>query len=101
MNNFKLVRKEGYSDATSSYDVVVSGTFTVGEFIDCVLKTRLDDWGEFLAGTHWSDPKICDYSKGTITSSMVDEYDDRYKDKPIKSITAHGGWSLMSYYLEL
>lgn len=98
MKQFKLICTGGpYGDCTSSYDVIFldDKTIRVKDFIEMVLVQEPNEWGSICNGMR---EVIADYKHGEAT--FRGGY-DLIKDRKILSIKAHGGWSLMDYYLEL
>lgn len=86
-----------YGDATSSYDIILpeGDVVTVEEFIEQILIDNPNEWGGIYNGMR---EIIADYKRGEVT--FKDGYDS-IKHKKISSVSAHGGWSMMDYYLDL
>lgn len=97
-----LVYKSGpFGDETSYYNVRTDAAFVV-QFIEQVLKERGNEWGEICLakeGSHAHDICVCEYRYGKITRRAT-EYDS-YGVAKIKSISANGGWSAMSYEIQV
>jgi hypothetical protein len=90
------------SDATSNFDVILDKPYTVGEFINEILSTRKDEWGDIWIQLKdiWSiiDPHI-EYNHGEITDKF--QWEDWVLEPYIKSVFANGGWSAMTYWIRL
>ena len=92
-------------DCTAPYDVVLLWeNATVGEFIDAVLRAKMDnrcsEWGYIgidKTGSIFGDP-LCEYSHGKIVSDGIPA---EIKAKHINWVTAHGGWTRMDYRIYL
>lgn len=99
---FKLIQTSRiFGDETSFYDVVLDKEYTVKEFIDAVLSERSDEWGEISISKERclnASPSI-EYRYGNIVSDPT--VMDIVLDRKITSVKAHGGWSLMDYWLGL
>lgn len=98
----ELEYKNGpFGDETSYYNVKTDAKYVV-QFIEQVLKERGNEWGEILLakeGSHDHDICVCEYRYGKITRRAA-EYDS-YGVAKIKSISANGGWSAMSYEIQV
>ena len=98
---FKLSQKtpEG-RDCTAAYEVILDKEYTVREFIYIVLTEFPRDWGKIRVddGSIFG-PVICAYWHGDIED--ISKLDKQYVDRRVISARAHGGWSLMDYYLTL
>jgi hypothetical protein len=98
MKQFKLICTGGpYGDCTSSYDVIFlhGEDISVKDFVEMVLLQEPNEWGSIRNGMC---EVIADYKYG---EAIFRKIYDSIKDKKIVSIKAHGGWSMMDYYLEL
>ena len=95
---FKLEYIYGpFGDCTSDYKVRLDKPYTVSEFVQEVLS-RDDEWGEIYIGNNlMAHAYVCGYKHGVLTS----EVDESFKDLKVTSASAHGGWSLMDYYLSV
>lgn len=82
-------------DCTAPYDVVFRKECTVREFIDEVLKKG--EWGYIRIGPFFDGPQI-EYSHGMIVSG---DFSQNILDAKIKNATAHGGWTMMDYMLDI
>ena len=85
-----------HGDETSTYSCGFPTDITVADFIITAVKENPKEWGSIHIGVF--GPKLADYSSGRIT------YTDKYESvahKIVLKATANGGWSLMSYYLEI
>lgn len=85
-----------YGDACSHYSVILRKRYTIKEFIAEVLQSYPKDWGTFYGGPSWASPKICEYKYGSIYG----EISPVNLNAVILSVEAHGGWSLMDYYIK-
>lgn len=94
---YRLYTGGPYGDATSSYDIILpeGDAITVEEFIEQILIDEPNEWGGIYNGMR---EIIADYKRGEVT--FRDGYDS-IKHKKISSVQAHGGWSMMDYYLTL
>lgn len=91
------------SDATSNFDIILDKPYTVGEFIDEVLSTRKNEWGDIWIQLKdgWRvmlDPFL-EYRHGQITDKF--HWEDYLLEQSIKSVFANGGWSAMTYWIKL
>ena len=94
MFNLKL-SSEVAGDGTASYDVILNKEYTVWEFVQEVLS-RTPERGEICIG---EDVFNCVYVCGYRYGVLMSEFDESFKDLKVASIRAHGGWSLMDYFL--
>ena len=86
-----------FGDCTSDYKVRLDKPYTVSEFVQEVLS-RDDEWGNIYIGNNlMTCVYVCGYKHGVLTS----EVDESFKDLKVTSASAHGGWSLMDYYLSV
>jgi len=92
MLKFKHISDCG--DATSWYSV--TGAATLRNLIDEVLNDKDDEWGYITVNNIFDGIKL-KYDHGRIVSNAIPDY---YLDKPIKSIQANGGWSMMEYIVK-
>ena len=93
---FSLIYTGGpYGDETCSYVGYLNQPLTVREFIDAVFEQHSDEWGTI----HIFDDTYLDYRYGEI--KYISSQFNEYLDKKIKSFTAHGGWTLMDYNLDM
>lgn len=94
---YRLCTGGPFGDETSSYEIILpeDEDITVEDFIEQILVDEPDEWGDIYNGMH---KIIADYKRGEAT--FRDGYDS-IKHKKIISVKAHGGWSMMDYYLEL
>lgn len=100
MINLKYI-KGPFGDETSYYNVETNATLVI-QFIEQVLKERSNEWGEICLakeGSHAHDICVCEYRYGKITR-MATEFNS-YGVAKIKSISANGGWSAMSYEIQV
>lgn len=82
----------GY-DCTCGYSVELFGVKTVEDLVKTVLSDRSDEWGAFVI----SDKK-CEYEYGKITDRM---FPADMMNSEIIGVTAHGGYSLMNYFIKM
>ena len=82
-------------DCTTPYDVVLRNECTVREFIDEVLKQN--EWGSVIIGSRFDGPRI-EYKHDKIVSGV---FSQDILNAKIKNATAHGGWTLMDYMLDI
>lgn len=85
-----------FGDATCNYEVVIENHMTVRDFIAEVLKNERE-WGDIYVGKNLKRQKVCEYINGHIIS-MNETVDT---SNTVKGGWANGGWSAMSYYLEV
>ena len=98
---FKFIHTNGpYSDCMSDYDIELDKSYTVGEFIETVLKEKPKEWGYigiYKKGKIFGDP-VCEYRyEKLITEPLPEEF----LIQDIKEIKASGGWSRMDYLIKL
>lgn len=93
------------SDCTAPYDVILDKPYTVGEFINEVLTTRPNEWGEFIVRHKGSDyfgtMARAEYRYGEMKNrhGIKTEIPEEFALLPIKEVKAAGGWSAMDYNL--
>lgn len=81
---------EIFSDSTADYVVETDKEYLLRDFINEVLLNK-NQWGEFQIG------KLrLPYKHGKLMSGMPLEASNL-----IAEVDAHGGWSLMNYYIKL
>lgn len=79
-------------DSTWNYIVTPERDCTIKEFVEAVLGRRQGEWGSFtIKGGDF------EYKNG----KMKDQIPEEILGKRMKKAEANGGWSLMSYYLEI
>lgn len=99
----KMIHTGGpYGDACSSYDVQLDKEYTVQEFVEEVLKTKPGEWGPITIVTdlkHTTTSKVdeCEYKHGKVTRDFAQTGSRAMK---ISEVKAHGGWSLMYYFIK-
>lgn len=97
---FKLerLRPEG-SDCTAPYDVILDKEYTVEEFVKAVLS-NIREWGEIRidigAKSYFANPTYA-YKYGELLVPIQDDF----LHKKVTSASAHGGWSLMDYFIHI
>ena len=101
MMNFIYVSDRG--DESSEYNVELDKSYTIGEFIDAMLKERPDEWGRIrvlIKPLEIFSPKnpCYEYSHGKLKSNIPQT---NILTKPIRSIKAHSGWTLTDYFITL
>ena len=92
-------------DETAPYDVILDKPYTVGEFINEVLTTRSNEWGEFIV--RHKDSGFLDrmasagyrYGEMKNRNGEKTEIPEEFASLPIKEVKAAGGWSAMDYNL--
>lgn len=82
-------------DCTTPYYVDFYNECTVREFIDEVLKKG--EWGYVIIGSYYDGPRI-EYKHDKIVSGV---FSQDILNAKIKNATAHGGWTLMNYMLNI
>lgn len=93
----KLKQTSGpFGDATCNYEVVIEKPMTIRDFIAEVLKNERE-WGRIVIGNNFVGNEVCEFRHGHIVS-MNETVDT---SNTVKGGWANGGWSAMSYYLEL
>lgn len=99
MKGFELKCTSGpFGDCTSNYEARFDREFTVREFVDEVLKNDRE-WGDFRIvkdGCPFG-VETSEYRYGKLLSRFSEET----LKKKIKSVTANGGWSSMTYFIRL
>lgn len=99
MNKLKFIHVAGpFGDQTSGYEIEFEKPMTVKQFMDAVITERSGEWGNFALKNDWTK-KLAEYKHGSIT--IINDSYYPAADKTIKSISANGGWSLMSYDIVL
>lgn len=101
--DFELVYESGpHGDQCYSYDIKFNKPVTLQEFL---IQLNPEEWGDIEVRTidltevsGYKKIKI-QYRNGNVTKSSP--FIDLYTDKIIKSGNAYGGWSHMTYFLEL
>ena len=91
---------ETRGDCCAPYAVSNYEARTVGDFVDEVVNTFVDEWGEILVllpGKEWWNCAQYEYKHGVITSESTEDF----ANLKIKKITAYGGWSYMLYTIEV
>ena len=92
-------------DCTAPYDVLLDKPYTVGEFINEVLTTRSNEWGEFIVrrkGSGYFDRMAsAEYRYGKMKNRNGENTAIPVEliSMPIMEIKAAGGWSAMDYNL--
>lgn len=98
---FKFVHVGGpYGDCTSSYHLELDKKYSVGEFIETVLKEMPDEWGYigiYFKGNVFGYPQ-CEYNHGVILDSSFSKDQLTFE---IENVHASGGWSRMDYLINL
>lgn len=99
--DFKLVCTGGpYGDCCCSYDIELRGEWTVQEFVEAVLKKNGNEWGYFYIGggrNMFDKPYRAEYRYGKLKEPIQ----GKIARRKIKRVTAHGGWSLMDYTVDI
>lgn len=89
-------------DETAPYDVILDKPYTVGEFINEVLTTRSNEWGEFTVKNKKGWYVEIEYHYGeieTLDGHQVTKLPDDLCALLISEVKASGGWSNMDYDL--
>ena len=91
-----------YGDETSDFDIkIFPQPITVAQFIEEVMITFPKEWGDIYLGPEvYNGDKIVKYKHGEYNITNLNLY-EKNKNKIIKSAKGHGGWSLMTYELEV
>ena len=87
-------------DCTCGYHVFLDKKYTVGEFIETVLRERPGEWGYIgikKKKSTFGDPH-CEYSHGRLTTDSLPE---DVLNKVVKNVTSSGGWSRMDYLISV
>lgn len=96
---FKLIHKAGpFGDCTSNYDVQLDKNYTVGEFVETVLKEEPKEWGHIIIkqkGSIFGGPD-CEYRYGELITEPLPE---EFLKQDVKEVKASGGWTLMNYFI--
>lgn len=98
---FNLIqRAPAGGDCTAPYDVIFDKEYTIEEFVADVLSRR-DEWGSIFIYDRSSKSgyKSCgrNYKYGELSMDLP----KKLIGKKVKFASAHGGWSLMNYDIEL
>lgn len=98
---FKLIHTAGpFGDCTNNYDVQLDKNYTVGEFVETVLKEEPKEWGYigiYKKGEIFGDP-VCEYRYGKLITKPLPE---EFLRRDIKEVKASGGWSRMDYTIKV
>lgn len=101
---FELIQSgsEG-GDCTAPYNVKLDQEYTLKKFINAVLTSRSNEWGNICIAKRncswYNYPKI-EYRYGKIVDlSCPDFYD--ICDRKVKEVSASGGWTRMDYTIKL
>ena len=98
---FEMICTGGpFGDACSSYDVRIDGRCTVGEFVESVLKEKPGEWGTFDIVRdlkYLNSVDVCEYERGEVKKDFKKA---ESRGLEVKEIKAHGGWTLMEYYIK-
>ena len=86
---------ETYGDSTSLYFIYLDKTYTIGEFIDQVLKERPNEWCYIKV---LGIIEKCEYSKGKL---LDNKFTSKILSKKIKYVDGHGGYGLMDYIIKI
>ena len=81
-------------DCTAPYNIRFNRECTIREFIDEVLKQN--EWGYITIDDYVNGP-CCEYRNDKLLTPLS----HAILDMPIKSATAHGGWTRMDYFLDI
>ena len=88
----KLKRcSEIYGDETASYDVELTTTYTVEQFVNEVVSNS-KEWGAISIMQH-----RCEYKWG----KLIRKFPEFLMCENIVQVSAHGGWSMMNYTLQV
>lgn len=86
-------------DCTALYDVILDKPYTAGEFVEKVLVTRSNEWGNFDVmgrGSDYFHPTArVKYRYGKLLETLP----ENLLSMQIERIKAHGGWTNMDYQL--
>lgn len=112
-NNLSFENPKECGDATSWYDVIITGELTVKQFIEQIKhesgEERNHGWfGDFTINKkdEYTWPFL-EYRAGSLYMSKFQdkapyrEILDRYGDMKITKLRANGGWGNMSYYISV
>ena len=81
-------------DCSTPYSVTEYESRTVGEFINEVLESRPNEWGEFsIIEDSYFIRHSCEYKSGRL----LGEFQKSVLKKEIECVNASGGWSNMDY----
>jgi len=83
-------------DETAKYSVTFDGEYTVEKFAAEVLSNP-NEWGTIHLYYNYNELKSVDYSKGILLEQIPSDINTL----KIKAVTAHGGWSLMNYEVDI
>lgn len=86
-------------DCTAPYDVMLDKPYTVGAFVEEVLATRSNEWGNFNvmgSGSDYFHPTArVEYRYGKLLEALP----ENLLSMQIDRVKAHGGWTNMDYRL--
>lgn len=90
-----IIIADSFGDCTSTYEVNLEGKeYTVEEFIQMIFTERPNEWGNIEV--YGID--VINYRGGEIVSQR---FNNDLLNKPVKRVTACGGWSRMDYTIYL
>lgn len=98
--SFRLIQTHpAGGDACAPYDVQFDNPYTVGAFVNEVLKKYSNEWGDFRLRR-----KECGYFDTFFAleykyGELLDILPTHIANLTIESATSYGGWSAMDYNL--
>lgn len=85
-------------DCCAGYEIRLEKGYTVSEFIETVLKERINEWGYISIKKKDAGVLNCGYKYGKIISEQLPK---EVLSKHINRVSASGGWTRMDYKIEL
>lgn len=87
---------ERYSDYTSEWYVYLDKTYTVGEFLDELLKMKPNDWGFITI------PNMTEYFFYYFEGKLLDDKPaSEMLSKTIQSVGCYGCFNSFDYYIRV
>jgi len=92
---------EIYGDMSAGYDVVLDRVYTLGDFIDEIIT--FNEWGDLYVGFNatctFKDMLRFSFCKNS--NQLLTDVPQELKENIIKNVSSHGGWTKMSYFVEV
>lgn len=89
------------SDCTGPISVDISKPMTLGEFIDEWLNGWRREWGTFAIKTKEKSFVLANPRWEYRYGELMSDISEKWRNRKIKSVIGHGGWSLVDLLFEL
>lgn len=102
MNEIKLIPVYECSDATVWYNVIFKEGITVEKFVQYVVYNSQREWGDITIRPGFGNVITLEYKRGRLIDIKNPKQREAYeliKYSKVVSVTANGGWGLMSYFI--